>query len=176
MNLDDERWKALQGGYRMPYDPRPALEALRCGTDVDAAWAELWEELHHQGDVGEASYAAIPVLVEIQRTAGNLGWNLYELASCIEIERHRKNNPPMPVWLADEYESSWESLVRCALDDLRASDDPLLVQTTLTTCALGRGQLKLGALILHLDPSEIDEFLEERAAWSELYSDDDDHR
>jgi len=35
---------------------------------------------------------------------------------------------------------------------------------------LAKGELKLGAFIAQSDSSEIDEFLEERSAWSELYS------
>lgn len=56
----------MEGGYRLPYDPRPALDRLAT-VDVAAAWAELWQELYHQGDVGEASYAAVPELVRLHR-------------------------------------------------------------------------------------------------------------
>jgi hypothetical protein len=33
---------------------------LQSNTDSSKAWDELWNELHHQRDVGEASYAAVP--------------------------------------------------------------------------------------------------------------------
>jgi len=61
LSFDDPRWRQLRGGYGSPYDPRKALLSLERGTDVLAAWSELWEELHHQGDVGEASYAAVHI-------------------------------------------------------------------------------------------------------------------
>jgi hypothetical protein len=60
--LDDRKWKELLGGYKVPYDASHALRRLERGAD---AWKELWEELHHQGDLGEASYAAVPKLVRI---------------------------------------------------------------------------------------------------------------
>lgn len=55
MDLRDPRWAGLCGGYRIPYDPGDALTAIRTGGGADAAWQELWENLYHQGDVGEAS-------------------------------------------------------------------------------------------------------------------------
>ena len=35
--------------------------------------------------------------------------------------------------------------------------------------ALAKGQIKLGALVSYLDESELDELLEDRLAWGELY-------
>lgn len=49
IGTDDARWANLIGGYRVPYDPRPAIAKLDNG-DRHAAWDELWNELHHQGD------------------------------------------------------------------------------------------------------------------------------
>jgi hypothetical protein len=56
MSLDDLRWQELHGGYRVPFDASELLRRLEQGQDI---WDELWQELHHQGDVGEASYAAV---------------------------------------------------------------------------------------------------------------------
>ena len=61
MILSDPKWEGLEGGYRIPYDPRPVLSKLASGIEVDHAWDELWNELHHQGDVGEASFAQLPL-------------------------------------------------------------------------------------------------------------------
>jgi hypothetical protein len=66
----------------MPFDPRPILQVLETGDD-SAAWDQLWEELHHQGDVGEASYAAVPHLIRIQAQRSDVNWNLYALISTI---------------------------------------------------------------------------------------------
>jgi hypothetical protein len=104
LSLTDPRWRSLKGGYRRVYDASGALRRLEEGHDV---WDELWEELHHQGDVGEASYAAVPQLVRISRDGGHRDWNLYALVARIEIERHRKSNPPIPDWLLADYSSAW---------------------------------------------------------------------
>ena len=74
LELEDERWDGLKGGYRVPYDPRPALRKLYAQEDVGAAWEDLWQGLYHQGDVGEASYAAVPHLVRIRELMGPSGW------------------------------------------------------------------------------------------------------
>jgi len=56
LGLDDNRWNHLTGGYRTKCDPRPLLAQLESEQNKERAWHRLWEELHHQGDVGEASY------------------------------------------------------------------------------------------------------------------------
>src|SRR3954466_13696310 len=117
-NFDDARWRELRRGYRTPYDPRKALLSLERGTDVSAAWSELWEELHHQGDVGEASYAAVPHLVRIHGERDAIERNTYAFAVVIERARQEHANPQMPSWLAEAYDLAWRDLVELGLRDL----------------------------------------------------------
>jgi len=65
LSFDDERWNHLTGRYKTPFDPRPFLRRLENQQDTETAWQELWEELHHQVDVGDASYTAIPELLRV---------------------------------------------------------------------------------------------------------------
>lgn len=85
----------LIGGYRIPYDPSPALENL--AFNRSSALDELWENLYHQGDVGSASYAAVPKLVE----AGELS-----LVAAIEVARHEPHNLEIPPSLLQAYEQA----------------------------------------------------------------------
>ncbi len=151
----------------MPYDASEALMRMERGEEV---WDELWNELHHQGDVGVASYASIPQLVRISAANRGFTWNLYALAATIEIERHRKDNPTLPNWLAPSYEAAWESLVQMALSDLGGKPDESVLRSALSVVALGRGDLRLGALLNHSDSSEIAAYLEENLAWSSRYA------
>jgi len=169
MQYNDPRWKTLAGGYRQPYDPTPALRRLEAQIKPAETWEELWGELHHQGDVGEAAYASVPALVEIQKRNHSLGWNFYALVATIEIERHRTANPPIPGWLETSYREAWHALLSLALDDLASTSDRLVVQSALSVVALAKGETKLGALIAHLDESELDELVEDRCAWSDLF-------
>ena len=169
MNLDDPRWRTLRGGYGRPYDPTPALRSLAAGWVNGWAWEELSAELHHQGDVGEASYAALTIIADFARQVASRGWTAYALAATIETGRHARRNPPLPEWLADDYARAWATLAELALADLRTTANPLVVRSALAVVALARGATKLGALIGSLDESEIDEYLDEHLGWSEHY-------
>jgi hypothetical protein len=166
LDLDDPRWQTLEGGYRVLYDASPALKALEAGEDV---WEELWQELHHQGDLGPAAYAAVPQLARIAARAPR-HWNFYALVATIEIERHRNTNPPVPPWLAADYHAAWEAILRLALQDLPAAEEALLVQSLLGCIALAKGDAVLGMLIAHNDRSEIEAMVAEAdPAWSGLH-------
>jgi hypothetical protein len=164
--LDDPRWSNLAGGYKTPYDPSDALRRLEAGEDV---WDELWQELHHQGDVGEASYATIPHLVRIVRSLSRRDWNFYGLVSTIEIERHRKSNPILPSWLVSDYKAAMAEMLKLALVDLRGETDRATILSILGAIALAKGYVTLGAMISHSDESEIVEVLDQYDAWTELF-------
>lgn len=166
LDLADEMWKSLNGGYRIPYDASVPLLSLQKGMDV---WEELWTELHHQGDVDIASYAAIPQLVRIAGQSTSRDWNFYGLVAIIEIERHRKCNPALPAWLKADYDDALEKASALAVADLGSKSDDVTTRATLSVLALANGELKLGAMLSGLDASELDEWLEERLTWSELY-------
>ena len=160
MNLDDPQWSRLLGGYRIPYDPRKALLALERADEADSAWEELWTELFHQGDVGEASYAAVPHLVRIHAARGVADWNTYALVATIEIARRMGHNPELPASLSDAYQAAWHELVTLGLRDLETAEDPALVTSILGVIAIGKGQFSLGQLAIEFDESERREMIE----------------
>jgi hypothetical protein len=166
LSLSDPTWKKLRGGFQVLYDVSDVLLRLEKGEDV---WDELWRELYHQGNIGEASYAAVPHLFRIVARLPQRGANFYSLISTIEVARHRKSNPPLPDWLSESYIKAWNDLLELAVDDLRKVNSPLTVRSILGAIALAKGDLKLGALISTSDDSEISEILEQYEAWSNLY-------
>ncbi|MEG1325442.1 MAG: hypothetical protein RSD99_11165, partial [Janthinobacterium sp.] len=138
LSLDDPLWTTLEGGYRMPYDVAKALKAMQAGDDV---WHELWEELHHQGDVGVASYAAVPQLVHLLGGADDSREeDFYALIALIELERHRLHNPPLPDWLAASYHDAWAQLPAIAARDLQGPLDPVMLESVFAVLALAKGQ------------------------------------
>ena len=169
LSFDDPRWLTLKGGYHIPYDPRPALMRLEAEESIVVTWEELWNELHHQGDIDDASYAVVPYLVRIYDTKSNIDWNFYAIISTIEIERHRKKNPPLPDWLTEDYFQAWNELVKLALRDFPNAQADVEVKTVLGALAVAKKQLKLGTLISNFDNAEIDELLEDHLAWSKIY-------
>jgi hypothetical protein len=170
MDLNDHRWAELRGGYGELYDPRPALARLAAKVEVPTVWDELWNELHHQGNIGDASYAAIIVLADVFTSERTADWKLFSLAATIEIERHRKKNPPIPEWLVDDYARAWQQLAVVAIASLQSDSDPETVKSALTIIALEKKALKLGAFLNWLDYSELDAIVDERLMWHDLYS------
>jgi len=153
--FDDPRWLTLCGGYRIPYDPRPALDKLRTGTEIASAWEELWEELHHQGDVGEASYAVVPQLVRIHKTRGVADWNTYALVGIIELARDKSNNPKVPDWLEEDYRSALNDLGKIALVEISSASDPETTRSVLSIIAISQGLRITGRILLNYSETEL---------------------
>jgi len=153
--LSDERWEHLTGGYRIGYDPRPALAQLRVGQDEDAVWKELWDELHHQGDVGEASYAAVPELVRIYKKRGIVRWQTFAMVATIELRRTEAGNPKLPVWLADDYLTAIQELAVAGARDIFQTSEPDTIRAILGLIAIARGLRVWGELLAHYSEPEI---------------------
>lgn len=161
--INDPSWRTMEGGYRTPYDPRSALD--RAGSDDEgersSGWKELWENLHHQGDVGTASYAALPHLVALRGRRGIPDWQVFALSSIIEAGRLSGSNPELPAQLANGYRHAWEQLLGYALEDLRRDEDPDLVRSALAVVAFARGMHVQGRMLSTCTDDEIQEFLDE---------------
>jgi hypothetical protein len=160
--LDDVRWKQMTGGYKGPYDPRPALVLLESNGADETAWDELWSELHHQGDVGEASYAAVPHLVRIYRKHGRPDWNTYAIVATVELARDSSGNPPVPEWLAGGYRRALDDLAAVALAQLPDAADSETVRSMLAIVAIWKGARTYGHVLAELTEDEVQE-LEEQA-------------
>ena len=139
IGFEDKRWLDLMGGYRVPFDPRPLLVKLEANTDTESAWHELWEGLHHQGDVGEASYASVPHLVRIYRERGVIDWNTYAIVAVIELARTAEKNPGVPEWLKEDYFQAIRELAELsAAEVLQAkSRDESLSMLSILAIAVG---------------------------------------
>jgi hypothetical protein len=139
LDLNDKRWANLRGGYRTPSDPRPLIAELEAGGNPSKVWQVLWEELHHQGDVGEASFAAVPLLVSIYSRKPSLDWNTYALVAIIELARAKGENPDVPDWLAQDYFRAIQDLSRIAATELSRAEKPEDIRAILSIIALSKG-------------------------------------
>ena len=161
-------WSSMLGGYRTPYDPRAAISRLDTDPLDSATWKELWNELHHQGELGESSYAAVPEIVRACRK-GPRDWNFHGLISVIEFQRHRKTNPPLPAWLRSSYKEALNRARELALVDVLNPADVWTGRSAMAVIALVSGDIKLGALLLDLSEDDWNELADDRWCWSELY-------
>jgi hypothetical protein len=154
-DLDDERWNHLAGGYKSPFDPRPALAKLENQRDTTTAWEELWEELHHQGDVGDASYAAVPELVRIHRRRGVADWNTYAMAAIIELARTERGNPEVPEWLQEDYFRSIQELAEIGAKEILRADDSEAIRAILSVIAIAKGLRTHGKFLVEYSEDEL---------------------
>jgi hypothetical protein len=155
VSLGDKRWSELKGGYRIPFDPRPLLARLETGQDVAAAWEGLWEELHHQGDVGEASYAAVPHLVRIHRQRGVADWNTYAIVAIIELARDQRGNPEVPSWLAEDYFRAIRELAEIGTAEVLRVKEPDNIRFMLSVIATVRGARTHGRFLVKYSEEEL---------------------
>lgn len=132
--------------YGVPYDPRPAIEAWRSGDEGGPQ--ELWEQLHHQGTVNSASYAAVGEIVRMMQQQVAPDWNTYALVACIEEARLADGNPPVPPALEENYRQAWSELLPLALRHIPETEDDLTVRAALAVVAHAKGQHRLGAIAL----------------------------
>jgi hypothetical protein len=154
---NDPLWGTLKGGYRLPLDPRPLIRELETNSSEEA-WDRLWDELHHQGDVGDASYAAVPLLVEAHRKRGVAEWNTYAIVSIIELARTERGNPDVPAWLSDEYFEAIRKLSKSGICEIAEVDDLELVRAILGTIALSKGLRTQARFLINYADDELQEF------------------
>ena len=157
LSFDDERWNHLKGGYKTPFDPRPSLRKLETQQDTATAWQELWEDLHHQGDVGDASYASIPELVRIHRKGSAADWNLYAMVAIIELARTESPNPEVPEWLRDDYFRSIQELAQMGTKDILSADESETKRAILSVIAIAKGLRTHGKFLVAYSEDELSE-------------------
>jgi hypothetical protein len=164
IQLSDPRWQSFEGGYRILYDASVALRKLEQATgdkEIDSIFYELWNELHHQGDVGVASYISVPHIIRIAKEKKLLSYNVFGLISAIEIERHR-DNPILPSEYEDWYLQSLREgipqLVSMAFAD---KWDVTLTSTILSALAVSKGHMEMAQALLKMEDIDVvNEFLE----------------
>lgn len=162
LNFDDARWTELDGGYKMRFDPRPLLTRLENAQDIEAAWHELWGELHHQGDVGEASFASVPHIVRIYRNCGVIDWNAYAIVAIIELARARGNNPDVPEWLQVDYFKAIHDLAETGATEILRAGDPETARFILSILAIAIGLYTYSKLLIDYSDQELNEIAPQR--------------
>jgi len=157
LNLNDEKWKFLDGGYRKRYDASillKELETTKSEERVKAIMDEFWQELHHQGDVGLASYFSLPHLIRIGIKNQIRGYDILALVAVIEIQRH-SNNPKLPVEYIEEYKKEIKEATRLVSQNQEQKWDSNYTVSATAAIAAVNGQIDLANIILEMIDEDI---------------------
>lgn len=145
----------MTGGYRTRLDLRPLLKRLETERDTSEVWEELWDELHHQGDVGDASFAAVPYLVRAYRQRGVVDWNTFAIVAVIELGRKEGKNPDVPGWLEEGYFSAIRELAKLGTVDILRAESPEAARAILSVLAIERGLRTHGRFLVNYSEEEM---------------------
>jgi len=175
IDLNDKIWVTLEGGYRMKYDTSLPLKNLQgCDSPSKEIWDTLWEELYHQGDVGIASYAAIPHLIRIYKEKGWFDDNLCMFAATIESSRLEDKNPKIPQWLEHDYKQSLLDIVKYFIEELTKKWGHSSLIGVLMLISLLQGNHDLAELLNLIDEGQEKIFIEKMDPLAPLLGFDDD--
>ena len=106
---------------------------------MEGSGEELWEDLHHQGEVGDASYAAVPFLVRIYQERGAIDWNTYAIVAIIELARTEGKNPDVPEWIAEDYFQAIRKLAEIGAKEVMQAEAADDVSAILGVVAIEKG-------------------------------------
>jgi hypothetical protein len=123
-------------------DILPLLEKLGESLETDSkVWWNIWDLLHHQGDVFGISYFSVPEIFKLYKEKNWLDANLPALLATIENCRQDEKNPKVPEWLEKEYfETLEKAIIYCANKNSENWDRELLANFLMLTCAVKKSQ------------------------------------
>ena len=157
LDLNDPIWPTLTHAYGSAADTPALLRQLAqstgCKDDHESEpWFTLWSSLCHQSDVFDASYAALPHILEIGLSAtGPIDFSFFQLPAAIEIARFNGKGPPVPPILAKAYSEAVSRLIDCvAVHRHDAWDEPTLL-SALSAQAVAKGNHRIAQAIMNLD-------------------------
>jgi len=158
--LESGRWSELRDAYGPATPVATILRTISVKQAPDELWDDLWSRILHQGDVCEASYAAVPHLVTIARDPAQTRWQLLALPAAIEAARLMGRAPEIPIDLATAYHTAIGALVEISFGRAQVPWDHLTGQAVLASLAASKGLGALAEAILELGPRSTSEFLE----------------
>jgi hypothetical protein len=158
--LDSRRWSELRDTYGHATPVSTILRTIDAGEASDEVWTNLWSRICHQGDVCEASYAAVPHLVRIARDPAQIRWDLLALPAAIEAARLTGRAPGIPEDLAAAYHAAVQALADVCFARAQVPWDHVGGQAILAGLAASKGLGMLAEAILELGPGSAGEFLE----------------
>lgn len=136
----------------------PFLAKLQSLEMPDNDWNDLWDDLHQQGDTGDASYAVVPYLTEYAKSTPQIAWHAFGFAAVVELERTENENPEVPGEIRDSYFASINELPKIALERGEDAWGENCFEPVMACLALSMGRREHARAYLDRTESEIPEF------------------
>ncbi len=159
--LDDPRWPKYRSGCRLPYDVVPLICQLHQEGASKQFWETVWNELHHQGDVAEATYALIPYLVDYQSRQSTLDEQLFHFCVVVDLAQPENNNPPIPAEIEFSYAMALRQLPVIGVDLLKRGGAEHIVMGVVAAIALAAGHRVLARAYLEFGRADAAEYLKD---------------
>lgn len=166
LSLDDARWSKLTHAYGAADDsPQLLGQIARSTKPVEnpraEPWFSLWSSLCHQGDAYDASYAALPHIVDIACEAeGAIDFNFLLLPAAIEVARSNGRGPLVPPDLWSAYEGGVSRLVECVALHRHDRWDQNMLFAALAAQAAAKGNPRVAEALMNLDESLVTKLID----------------
>ena len=161
--LSSARWKELRHAYGAAGDIPALLEQLQdLPEDAPDAepWFTLWSSLAHQGDVYDASFAAVPHIVAVACSdPANAPASYFHFPAWVEICR-AKNGLPVPPDLAESYMAALAKLPELIAAASHKPWDEEFLPVALAALAVAKGQPEIAEAALELSRDTARRFLD----------------
>ncbi|UPG89974.1 hypothetical protein L2Y96_21775 [Luteibacter aegosomaticola] len=162
LSLEDERWATLQHVYGSASDIPPVLARLKASPSIEDRdlWDILWGSLNHQSEVCDASFAAVPHVIDaIANHPESAHWHCFAFIASIEVGRVTWSYT-IPDFLVADYAVAWHRippLIGRACIEPRGS---LHTRGVLAALAASQQQPLLAEVLLEANEAELPEMLE----------------
>jgi hypothetical protein len=161
--LESNRWFELRHAYGAATDIPALLYQLTTLPNSQGEaepWFSLWSALAHQGDVFDASFAAVPHVVHAAESNPLKADSVYfQFPAWIEICR-QKQKLEVPDELAAAYFDALARLPSLVAAASAREWDPDFLQCALSAIAAAKGQPLVAEAAQELSPEVAGEFME----------------
>jgi hypothetical protein len=163
LSLESNRWSELQHAYGDASNI-PALLSqlinLPSSNGDEEPWFSLWSALAHQGDVYDASFAAVPHVIHAAASNPLKADAVYfQFPAWVEICR-KKNGLELPRELSEAYLEALSRLPSLVAQAAAREWDADFLQCALSAISAAKGQTVIAEAALELSPDIAEEFME----------------
>ncbi len=162
LSLDSPAWSELEHAYGDAADIPALLRRLEEQPSCDAEkepWFTIWSALAHQGDVYSASFAAVPHIIRMLKTAPlEADTSFFQFPTWVEICRH-KNGVKIPDTLEKPYSEALSELPSLVAAVAGREWDAEFLRSALAAIAAAKGFPAVAEAVQEIDPEIATEFM-----------------